>query len=403
MFRAIAISLLVVFAVLAFVTLVEFALGFLVALKGGRRLPAWLLAVYLWLQPFTVGMILLQANVNSPEFKFKGFITELTGWKANELAFFAFVGISLLPALLVAFSLAYPTIPQRLRGRTWLLAALFLPGAALAIVALFSGAFRGGASASSSTLAQTLLLLDASLFTLGNATAAAIFWRRAAVSSTELEAKRLRYMRNLVAAPLAIAMLALILTVIINGATKSSDIAFLIVLAFVGFFLAILVLVPAFGMAYGLLKYRILEFDTIVKSGVRFTISRSVIAAVFLTVFFAVSEGTQAFIQNRTNSTIVGIIGASLLLFAIAPLEHLSHKLARRALPAAHDEEKYREFRRWEVYRATFEEFATDKRISTRERRALASLAKSLGLKDRDVATIESQVRKEQGFAKPAG
>jgi hypothetical protein len=68
---------------------------------------------------------------------------------------------------------------------------------------------------------------------------------------------------------------------------------------------------------------------------VRFALSKSTIAAVFIAVFFIASEAAQQFFGDTLGSTYVGIGVAGTLVFAMAPLQRAAEKLAAKAVPVS--------------------------------------------------------------------
>lgn len=84
-------------------------------------------------------------------------------------------------------------------------------------------------------------------------------------------------------------------------------------------------------LAYAILRHQLLGIDVKVRWG----ISKTTLAAVFVAVFFVVSEGAQEFFGETVGSAYVGILAAGLLVFAIAPLSRLADRLAEKAVPSA--------------------------------------------------------------------
>ena len=66
---------------------------------------------------------------------------------------------------------------------------------------------------------------------------------------------------------------------------------------------------------------------------IRFAISRSTVAGVFIAVFFIVAESAQQFFGETTQSAYLGIAAAGALVFALAPLQRAAERLAERAVP----------------------------------------------------------------------
>ncbi len=94
-------------------------------------------------------------------------------------------------------------------------------------------------------------------------------------------------------------------------------------------FAAAQLFLPALA-TYALLRGGLLGLDV----KVRWTISKSTIAAVFIAVFFIASETAQQFFGDTLGSIYVGIAAAGALVFAMAPLLRAAERLAERAVPS---------------------------------------------------------------------
>ncbi len=139
--------------------------------------------------------------------------------------------------------------------------------------------------------------------------------------------------------------------------------------------------------AYAILKAHIFDIDLKLK----WTLTQSTVAAAFVAVFFAVSEGAATFLGDTTGSTYAGIAATALLIFAFAPLQRLAARVTDSALPHVRDTAEYRLVRKREVYRAAVESALMDGGITTKERRVLATLADELGLTGREAFDVEAE------------
>ncbi len=126
-------------------------------------------------------------------------------------------------------------------------------------------------------------------------------------------------------------------------------------------------------LAYGVLRYDIAGLDAKVQWGV----SRTTVAASFIAVFFIASELAKVFFEGALDSTVLGILAAGVLLFAIAPLQRAADRLAARTVPSDRDEEGLE--RAEETYRVMLRRFLADGDVSVKEKKALADLAEELG------------------------
>lgn len=116
---------------------------------------------------------------------------------------------------------------------------------------------------------------------------------------------------------------------------------------------------------------------------VRWGISKSTVAAVFITVFFIASEAAQQFFGDQFQSGYLGILAAGALVFAIAPLSRVADRLAEKAVPVAGTaaptvvtgntgkEESYRKALRMAL---------RDRKLTREDEAALHEMANDLGI-----------------------
>lgn len=380
--------------------LAELGLSLFVLHRSDRALATRLLAAFLMLHAFVVGSIaasMLLVRLNPERFE-PGVLFD-----QYETVLFLF-----LPPLVLAFSLSYPTVWRKLRGRDAWLAAPFAPSALVALIHVAKGGdwttvMQIDRPGYSTTLTVgTAGMLGVIYLILCSIGAALVFWQRESETNSDLSRRRLRYMKRALAVPLAAASAAILL----------------VLLAFIMFALAerlewilplfspliyaaafVVGFVPPIAMAYGLLRYRVLDLDL----RLRVSLRRGLVASGFVAVFFAGSELARALVEDRTQSALVGVLATLPLLVGLHPLQRLADRVARRALPGTSPEVRYLEFRRWEIYRATFEDLSADAQVTARDRRALDSLARTLGLEPETVRFLESQGVHEFGNLRPRG
>lgn len=120
---------------------------------------------------------------------------------------------------------------------------------------------------------------------------------------------------------------------------------------------------------------------------VRFGISKSFVAAVFIGVFFAASEVAQQFFGQRTGNEYYGIAAAGLLVVAIAPIQRLADRVAKKAVPSAHLDETSAHA----LYRKQAKLVWADGNITRKERRLLQQLRDHLNLPPHDAERIEDE------------
>ncbi|HLE47780.1 MAG TPA: hypothetical protein VI818_05730, partial [Candidatus Thermoplasmatota archaeon] len=219
-------------------------------------------------------------------------------------------------------------------------------------------------------------------------------------ATTALERRRMGYPMWGLGIPLILAALSLIgsfglslylITTQIDSQADADRWTWIFIAMILPGFLG-LALVPPFSTAYGLLRFRMLDIDL----RLRITIRRGFVASVFFAVFLTAAQIAEFVIQNRVQSTVAGVLAMLPLFLLLHPIQRLADRVAGRAMPGAQDSEKYREFRRWEIYRATFEDVSRDGVVTPPERRTLEALAKSLSLDWKAVEGIENQVRRER-------
>lgn len=123
----------------------------------------------------------------------------------------------------------------------------------------------------------------------------------------------------------------------------------------------------------------------------KWTIEKGTLVAIFIAVFFLVSEAAQEFFGQRTGSTYIGIAGAALLVFALHPLQRLVERMASAALPGVEDTREWRRAQAEQSFRLALDVALADGKISRREEEALARLADTLELS----AQVVLQLRRE--------
>lgn len=150
----------------------------------------------------------------------------------------------------------------------------------------------------------------------------------------------------------------------------------------------LLIYVPL--VAYGILKWQLFDIDLKIKV----TLKRSTVAAVFVAVFFAVSEGAALFFEDRTGNAVLGILGAALLLIIINPLTRLAERVSDAAMPGTRRSSEYLVYRKFQVYQATLERGLADGVVRDKERAMLDELRRELGIADEDAERLEHETRR---------
>lgn len=137
-------------------------------------------------------------------------------------------------------------------------------------------------------------------------------------------------------------------------------------------------------LGYAILKHQLLGIDV----RVRWAIKRSTLAAIFVVVFFVVTEAAQVYFDER--GPYFGIAAAGALLFALAPLQRVAERVATAAVPLVDDE------RSANVYRHALRAAMRDGSLSRDEERHLAALADELGLPAREALRLREEVEAER-------
>lgn len=138
-------------------------------------------------------------------------------------------------------------------------------------------------------------------------------------------------------------------------------------------------------VAWGILRAQIFDIELRLK----WTLKQSTIAAVFIGLFFVVSESAAAFFSDRVG-TYLGIVAAGTLVFAIAPLQHFAQRVADRAMPGVKAVEEMSPDERLILYHQQAAAAWGDGAIDRSERALLDKLREGLGLSGEEAARIES-------------
>ena len=133
--------------------------------------------------------------------------------------------------------------------------------------------------------------------------------------------------------------------------------------------------------AYGIASAHLFDIDIRLK----WTLERGTVAAIFVAVFFVVSEGAATILSDRLGS-LLGLLATGALVFLLAPLNRASERFFGIAMPHVTDTPEYRAFRREQIYGEALAEALKDGDVTPVERAILTRLRITLEL-DEDVAT----------------
>ncbi len=136
--------------------------------------------------------------------------------------------------------------------------------------------------------------------------------------------------------------------------------------------------IDVFIVAYAILRHQYLDLDV----KLRWTISKTTLAGMFVAVFFMVSEGAAALFSEQWG-TGIGIAAAGLLVFGIAPLMRIADKFAATAVPVQSNPEQ--------IFAAAVRAALADGHISAKEEAHLAEVAEGLGLTPTRMTAIRAR------------
>jgi hypothetical protein len=139
--------------------------------------------------------------------------------------------------------------------------------------------------------------------------------------------------------------------------------------------------------AYGVASANLFDIDLKVK----WTLERGTIAAIFIAVFFVVSEGAASFLSQQLGS-LVGILATGALVFALAPLQRAVERFANQAMPSVQDTPEYKAYRKLQIYGEAVAEAMREGGVSPIQRVVLNRLRVQLGLDDQDALAFEREL-----------
>ena len=134
-------------------------------------------------------------------------------------------------------------------------------------------------------------------------------------------------------------------------------------------------------VAYGILRYGLFEIDLTVK----LTLRRSTVAAIFVAVYFLVSEAATVWFSGVSGSEYYGIIAAGLLLLALHPIQGIAEGFVDRVMPSTQPLQSLDRSEQVAFYREQVDLMWMDGVLSPKDRLVLASLMTRLGI-DPDTA-----------------
>jgi len=143
-------------------------------------------------------------------------------------------------------------------------------------------------------------------------------------------------------------------------------------------------------IAYGILRAHLFDIDL----RIRWTIKQSTVAAVFVAIFYVVSESADRMLSSELGN-VAGLLASALVVFFLVPLQRFADRVASVAMPNTQNTPEYAAFRKLQVYEAALTEALPDGNVSERERELLNRLRDSLGISAVDADAIERELQKE--------
>ncbi len=150
-------------------------------------------------------------------------------------------------------------------------------------------------------------------------------------------------------------------------------------------------------VTYALLRHRLFDSDV----HLRFAIKGTTLGAIGIAVFFAVSEIAavvfqrvfeSTFLQGRAAASIFGILAASLVVFALVPVQRLAERLSQRAVEGAKPVGSMTHETRLDLYREQLAIAWGDGAMTPKERLLMERLRQHLDLQAEEALAIEAEV-----------
>lgn len=425
---------------LALLALAEIVLAFVVLAKSKRLLSGKFLAVSLVLHALVVfgGALpfLLQLSPNPPlldEAQLDAALEETPEVADAILLVAPLIALTLAPfaaATDAAFVATYPSPLGKLARRPWWLAlpyavpvavtAFFLPRYLQLHQAIGEQALRYFAAVASSPPASRGLLelaklhqlevqlsalflanilLDFLLLVAASGLSAGIFAWRSRRSATTLARRQSRFMLAATAIPVSVASVGLGLYALgwaTGSLSRLPQSWYYPLLGSAAGLAVVYVLVPPAAIAYGVLRYRILDLNGQVRRGARLTLSYGALSAIVVAAFFLMSEMAESLLRVRTHSGWLAFAGAAVLAAGLYPLQQRLHRWAREREATGGPARRGAGARPRDIYRAMFEELTSSGLSDDGARSHLRALARTLGLTVSEVSAIERAVGRER-------
>ncbi len=118
------------------------------------------------------------------------------------------------------------------------------------------------------------------------------------------------------------------------------------------------------------------------------TIRRTTLAALFLALFFLISEGASNYFSSVLGD-LLGIAVAALLVFFLAPLHRWAEWISSAVTNADIEGPEYATYQKFQMYRSAFEETLALGEIGSSQRTLLNRLRDSLNISEVDAKRLE--------------
>jgi hypothetical protein len=141
-------------------------------------------------------------------------------------------------------------------------------------------------------------------------------------------------------------------------------------------------------IAYGILRTQLFDIDL----RIRWTIKQSTVAAVFVAIFYLVSEGADRMLSSELGN-VAGLLATAMIVFFLVPLQQFAERVASVAMPNTQNTPEYAAFKKLQVYESALIEAQQYDGISDKERSLLNRLRDSLGITPTDATTMEHDLQ----------
>ena len=137
-------------------------------------------------------------------------------------------------------------------------------------------------------------------------------------------------------------------------------------------------------VTYGILRQQMLDIDLHLKT----TVKGSTLAAVFLALFFLISEGASNFFTAWLGD-LLGLAVAALMIFLLAPLHRWAEWISSTVVTHDTENEDYKTYRKLQMYSAAVEEALLIGEVTVGQLALLDRLQESLQLSKVDARRLE--------------